>query len=495
MGKGTTKTGTNRLLSFFGLQKKRKYEGASKKKRLRGWYASNRSAMSEIALDLNVLRNRSRDLRRNNPYASKAINVISSNVVGTGIKTQFRNESNSSNNVQDGPFESAWKRWALTTAIDFDGRNNIYGLQKLLMEAVCESGEVLVRKRITATNDFPLQYQVLEPDFLDNTHTSLTLDNGNTIVQGIEFDPQGRRVAYHIYETHPGGLDAFGLQSNLKSNRIPADEILHLFRMDRPGQARGVPWCSAAIVRLKDLDDFEDAQLVRQKIAACFTAFVRDINGDMSDEGDDCELPERVEPGIIEELPAGKTVDFVSPPGVQGYQEYVSTLLHAIAAGYGITYEELTGDLSSVNFSSGRMGRISFQRNAKIWRNDILISQFLNPVVEDFKQILNIQGVRNEAIQTVHTPPRVEMIDPTKEVPAMIKAVRAGVSSLSDEIMAQGKDPKEHLQQIKEDNDLLDELELTLDSDPRKIGLNGKSQVEASEEETEENNDQGESDE
>lgn len=493
MAKGTTKIGTrNKFLSFFGFKSqpaKRKYEGASKKKRLKGWYASNRSAMSEISLDLETLRNRSRDLRRNNPYAAKAITVISSNVVGTGIKTQFRNDEGATPD-SDGPFETAWKQWAHTTNIDFDGHHDIYGLQSLAMEAIAESGEVLIRKRITAGLTFPLQYQVLEPDFLDNTHTALPLENGNTIVQGIEFDPQGRRVAYHIYETHPGGLDAFGLRSNLKSNRIPADEIMHLFRMDRPGQARGVPWCSPAIVRMKDLDDFEDAQLVRQKIAACFTAFVRDINGDMSDEEDDCELPERVEPGIIEELPAGKMVDFVTPPGVQGYAEYVSTLLHAIAAGYGITYEELTGDLSGVNFSSGRMGWLSFHRNIKKWRDQILITGFMKPLIEDFKQVMAIQGIENNRVVAVHTPPRREMIDPTKEVPAILQSIRAGITSLSDEVMAQGKDPKDHLKQMQKDLELLDELGIVLDMDPRKTGLNGRAQqIETSQSE------EGESDE
>lgn len=289
----------------------RKYEGASKSKRLSRWHTPNTSANSETAASLETLRSRSRDLRRNNPYAAKAIQVISSNVVGHGIQTQFRGPDDSAK-----PFEKEWKEWAETTQIDFDGRHNIYGLQRMVMEAVAESGEVLIRKRYNASNKIPLQYQILESDFLDNNKSEAKAENGNTIIQGIEFDKQGKRVAYHLFEAHPGGYDQIFFSSTLKSNRVPASEVQHVFRQDRPGQARGVPWLSPVIVRLKDFDDYEDAQLLRQKIAACFTAFVQDINGDFSDADEECDddLGDKIEPAIIEHLPPGKTITFTNPP-------------------------------------------------------------------------------------------------------------------------------------------------------------------------------------
>lgn len=446
----------------------RGYEGASKSKRLSRWKTSNTSANAETWGGLSTLRSRSRDLRRNNPYAARGIQVITSNVVGPGIQVQFRKPG--SDLKVTTPLEERWWNWAHTPAIDYDGRHNLFGLQRLISDCVVESGEVLVRRRILSGLAFPVQYQVLEPDFLDTT-VSIGL-NGNVVIQGVEFDAQGKRVAYHLFETHPGGNGLDFKPISTKTNRIPASEVYHIFRMDRPGQARGVPWLAPCIVRIKDLDDYEDAQLTRQKIAACFVAFVRDIDPNAADsgfgaEGEDCDASEKVEPGMIEDLPANKQVEFGNPPGVEGYKDYVMVHLHAIAAGLGITYSALTGDLSQVNFSSGRMGHLEFQRNIDTWRKEIIIGQFLEFVVQDFKNYGAILGVSSEGWIHKFIPPRREMIDPTKEVPAAVEAIKAGLSSLSDELMAQGKDPAEHLAQYKGDVELIDQLDLTLTSDAR----------------------------
>lgn len=448
-------------------KKSRGYEGASKSKRLSRWKTTGASANAETFGGLHTLRNRSRDLRRNNPYAARGIQVITSNVVGPGIHVQFRKPEEDLK--VSTALEEKWWDWAHTTAIDYDGRHNLFGLQRLVSDCVVESGEVLVRRRVLAGLAFPIQYQVLEPDFLD---TNATKGEGqNIIIQGIEFNPQGKRVAYHLFETHPGGNGLDFRPSSFKSNRVPASEVRHIYRMDRPGQARGVPWLAPCIVRLRDLDDYEDAQLTRQKIAACFVAFIKDIDPNAAStdisEGEDCETAERVEPGIIEELPFNKEVQFGNPPSVEGYKEYVTVHLHAIAAGLGVTYSELTGDLSQVNFSSGRMGHLAFQRNIDTWRKEIIIGQFLEGVVEDFRTFSAIQGEGTDGWIHKFIPPRREMIDPTKEVPAAIEAIKGGLSTLSDEIMAQGKDPAEHLALYAADMKLVDKLGLKLISDAR----------------------------
>jgi len=453
---------------------KRGYDAASKSKRLKSWFASGRSANGETSIALPLLRDRSRDLRRNNSYAAKAISILSSNIVGAGIKTQFTEPGFTDT---DGPVEAQWKQWANSTDCDYDGQHDLDSLQGLIIEAVAESGEVLVRKRFNSAMNIPLQYQVLESDFLAIHKTGLAPEDGNTIIQGIEFDKQGRRVAYWLYDRHPGGQDKHGLFSQVEAKRIPADEIYHIYRMDRPGQARGVPWGAPAMIRIKDLDDFADATVMRQKVAACFTAFVREINPELSEKPDqDCELMERLEPALIEELPFGKTIEFPNLPTPENYKEFTSTELHSVAAGFGVTYESLTGDFSDTNFSAGRMGWIEFSRNVKKWQKQIMILKFLKPVVKDFKDTLTIMGVNTSNASERFVPPRREMIDPTKEVPAIIEGIRAGITNLSDEIMAQGKDPNEHLSQYKKDMEQLDKLELTLDSDARKTAKNGRSQ-------------------
>lgn len=462
------------IFDFFKKKKvKRKYEAASKGKRLSGWMTSGGDANAASETSLKTLRDRSRDLRRNSAYAKRAIEVTTSNVVGKGISTQ------SSITIAN----DSWKEWSTSKNIDYHGKNNLKSMQRIVMDAVSESGEVLIRTRINSALKYPFQYQILEADFLDTTKTLSR--NGNKVIQGVEFSSEGKILGYHLYESHPGSIDT---DFNLTSNFVPAKDIKHIFRQERPGQVRGVPWLSAVMIRIKDLGDFEDAQLVRQKIAACFTAFVQDISAECMDEDSDSgSFGERLEPGIIEELPPGKTVTFADPPSVENYKEFTSSQIRAIAIGVGLSFEAFSGDLTETNYSAGRMGHLEMSRNIDTWRQNIIIDQMLDPVLDDFILMSSLLGVSISIESFTHTPPMREMVDPTKELPAMISAVRAGLSSRSETIRAMGKDADKIYEQIADDNKKADDLDLILDSDPRYTNGNGKLQEDNSNEQNSEN--------
>ena len=457
------------LKNFFkkSTKKKRKYEGASKTRRTSSWLTGNGDANTQIRGSLNTLRERSRDLRRNNPYAHKAIELITNNVIGTGILTQITGD-----NSPNGELEQAWKDWAYTPACDFDGRHDLKGLQRIVMDAIIESGEVLIRKRFV-DGPFPIQYQILESDFLNDNLRNGVQTDGNLIMQGIEFDENGKRVGYHLHQSHPGST-AVPLSTH-KSVLVPASEIYHLFRIERPGQVRGVPWLSPSMIRLFDLDGFEDATLMRQKISALFVAFIRDISADVECD-DESDLGEKMSPGLIEHLPPGKSIEFADPPDPQNYKEFTSAHLRGIAAGLGISYEGLTGDLTEVNFSSARMGWIEMGRNFDSWRQHIITTPFLRPVEKDFVLMMALLGKDASGLKFTPIPPRREMIDPTKEIPALIAGVRGGFMSRSETITSMGKDADDVHAAIQKDNEKADELGLILDTDPRRVNKTGKAQ-------------------
>lgn len=451
----------------------RKFEGSSTGRRTENWKTNGTSANAEILPALSKLRNRSRDLVRNNGYANKAVRSITSNVIGTGIIPQAKG----SNKRTTRDLQLLWEAWGESTACDANGMLDFYGLQSLIMREIVEAGEVLVRRRRRKNSmglPVPVQLQVLEGDHIDTVKNE-SLSNGNRVIQGIEFDSTGKRVAYYIHPDHPG--DAFYTKTPFAiPERVPATEILHLFRVERAGQARGIPWGTPVIVRLKDFDEYEDAQLTRQKVSACFTAFVHDTeSADLSTE--EREVAERVEPGMIEILPPGKSVSFGTPPVVTGFKEYSDVTLHEIAAGYGPTYEELTGDLSGVNFSSGRMGWLSYQREIEQWRWQMVIPILCKGVWTWFMDGAQLAGYQTSGISATWTPPRREMIDPTREVPAKIQEIRGGLITFSEAVRERGNDPQSHMDEMKQDNDKIDELGLILDSDPRKVNASGSKQV------------------
>jgi len=377
---------------------RRKYEGASAGRRTSGWRTASTSANSEISVAMTKLRDRARDLVRNNPWGARGVQVITSNVVGKGIQTQIRIASGRNTQRREEDLNKKWKAWANTTACDFDGVHTLAGLQRLAMRSTVEGGECLVRLRRTGRKQVlgpdgemievpPIAIQLLEGDFLDHNKLSTDAKSGNRIIQGIEVNQEsGQREAYHLFQDHPGAL-SITLVTSHATIRVPAEQISHIYRADRPGQMRGVSWYAPVIIRLRDLDEFEDAELVRQKIASMFTAFVHDLEGiddSLSESEVEDQLGEKMEPGLIEILPPGKDVKLATPPTKEGYAAYVNAFLHSVASGLGITYESLVGDLSQTNFSSARLGKLEMNRNIDTWQHVLMLNQFMRPTFNWF---------------------------------------------------------------------------------------------------------------
>lgn len=275
----------------------RGYDGAARGRRTEGWRAPGSSADTEIGVAGALLRDRMRDLVRNNPHAAKAVAVLVNNIIGAGIMPRAA----SGDDTLDRKVDALFERW--TAECDADGQLDFYGLQTLICREMVEAGEVLVRRRLRRASDglpVPLQLQVLEADFLDATKSGAI--GAGRMVQGIEFDPVGKRRAYWLHAEHPG--DAYGtLQNGLQSRPVPATEIAHVYEKQRT-QARGVPWGAPVIRSLRDLDDYEVAELVRKKTEACVTAIV--FGDDEAQQGiapsvvdADGNRVEQFEPGLI----------------------------------------------------------------------------------------------------------------------------------------------------------------------------------------------------
>lgn len=450
----------------------RYYDGATRGRRGDGWRPVGRG-LRESQADLTLLRERARDFERNNGYYKKAIGGLVGNSIGTGIVLQFKEGQSNKRKAQAA--NKYWKEWQESTDCDWDGIHTGASLQALAFHTMARDGEVFIRRRFMdyiyaeTTGKIPLKLQVLAAEFIDTSKDSQPgmLRGENQIISGIEFDPFGRRVAYHMFREHPT------LGYTRESVRVPASDVIHLFRQEQPGQIRGVPWGTSVYLNLKDLDGYEDAELMRRKIAACFAGFITDADGDadVSVNGqptNDVALIDRLEPGILETLPNGKNITFATPPNVTGYAEYATSLLHKISAGFEVPYSVLTGDYSQVNFSSGRMGWLEFQRKIDQWRWNLFIPTYCDGVRRWFTDILWIMGENIEGVEWEHTAPRREMIDPLKEITAITMQVKAGLLTMQEAIKESGYDPMTNIREIQAWNELLDEKKITLDSDPRK---------------------------
>src|SRR5580658_4790472 len=469
------------------------YEGATAGRRVHGWYAPSTDANVELMGALIWLRNRSRDLVRNNPHASKALEELVGHTVGTGIIPQAKTGNDKLNQAIDNEWPYFVEQCDTPQRLDF------YGMQALMLRSTAESGEGIVRYRPRlpqANLRVPLQLQLLEADFLDQTRT-MGLINGH-VMEGVQFDEMGRRNAYWLFSYHPGGVLILNPRGGIISQPVPAEQIMHIYRVLRPGQVRGVPWLAPSMMPFRDLDDYRDAEGVRKKIEACVAAFVIQAEGmsgsPLGVKGTDPLMDQQVEsfqPGMIEYLKPGQDVKFNNPTASGGYREYVMTESQRSAAGINMPYELMTGDLSQVNYSSYRAGMLSFRQTIEGYRWLTLIPMFGQPVRKRFIDTLILQGkIPGSAVDdpklnlyaTQWTAPKFESVDPLKDTMADLKRIRMGVLTLSEAIAQNGYDPDQQLAEIARINAKLDKLEIILDCDPRNVTDRGQEQPAGTEE-------------
>ena len=447
------------------------FEGAMGKRRLIAWKATEENINGLVSAGGDTLRARARQIVRSNPYAANAANSFVSNAIGKGISPSCLIEDAA---IKDDIVE-LWKDWALEA--DADGLTDFYGMQALIAHALFEAGECFIRFRPRRDSDglsVPLQLQLLESEMLPLTKTEAG-PFGNTIRCGIEFNGIGKRVAYHFYRKHPSD----STESNNKGEivRVPASEILHIYRPQRPGQIRGVPWIAPALVKLFLLDQYDDAELDRKKVAALFAGFItkESQEDNLLGEGEADAAGAAIaglSPGTMQVLLPGEDIKFSSPADVGGsYELFQYRSLLAISAALGVPYTNVTGDLKAANYSSIRSGTVEFRRRLNQFQQMTMIHQLCRPIWQRWMHDAVLSGAlkvsdyaRNPRFynRVKWIKPKWEWVDPLKDRQAEKIAQEMGWKAPSDIIEAEGNNVDETYQRIANDQDRRSELGVQL---------------------------------
>ncbi|NEX45191.1 phage portal protein [Pseudotabrizicola algicola] len=417
------------------------YDGATRGRRADGIKAPATDGDAAAYGQRPRLRNVSRDMIRNHPYAARARDVVVANVVGTGIVWSVEHEDEKKREQ----IAEVLKAHLNTPAIDARGECDLWEMQAVVMSAVFSDGEVLARRRVRS-NQFGrnlglgFQIELLEADHLDTTIQS---NGANEVIEGVEYSPIGDIEAYWLYRRHPGSAST---KQDFVSERVSWRDVLHVRRFDRPGQLRGVPWLAPVILSMSDLSTYQEAQILKQKMAAMVAGVVSYDEADATvakqAKGEQRGL-EDLSPGSLVWAPDGATVTWTNPPRVDGFSDFMAQGLTAMAMGIGLSYEALSGDLSRVNFSSGRMGRMEMDKNIEMWQRNLMIGQFCVGVARWIEEAWRLQSVLpSERFKLDWTAPRRALIDPVREIAALLDAVDGGLLSLSRAQRSLGLDPE-----------------------------------------------------
>lgn len=430
----------------------RAYEAAAPKDKWRPRRAGA-SADADHRADAAVLRAKARSLYQNVPYIRAGIEGLVSYTIGTGIVSRAMGRDADA-------FNAAFQAWQ--SVCDADGRLSWSGMQAAADRAMEVDGEVLIRLRPRRPQDglpIPLQLQLLEIDYLDTSKTG-TVGN-NEIVNGIEHDQLGRVVAYWLWDRHPGGV-VIPRGSIRESTRVPAERIVHLYNPERPGQGRGFTRLAPVIPRVRDLQLYEDAELARKNLETRLSVLASgDVSmladpepGQVLQAGDLGDLGG----GTIIQLPPGMQTTVVEPKAAPGYVEYVKHQQHVIAAGMGVPYEILTGDVSETNFSSARVRRLDFRAGIQALQWNVVIPKLIEPVCRAASQAAALAGIiRGPIQQWDHSVPKWDYVNPEQDVKSDMLEISAGLSSVSEKLRQRGYNPSQVFAEIRADFDALGE--------------------------------------
>ncbi|MGA7237324.1 MAG: phage portal protein [Bryobacteraceae bacterium] len=406
---------------------------------------------------------RARDVYRNNPWGKRAIEATVSGAVSTGIKPML-----TSNNLPlKRRAQDVFLDW--TDQCDFEGLRDFYGFQADLLRNVLIDGESLVLMTPDGPGAVPLQLRLLGPEYLDRSRVIV-----GKVLDGIEYDATGRRVAYWIYPQHPASFPTY------QSVRVPAENVIHVFQPPAPGVPRGVSWLAPALTALHELQGFMEAELVRSRTASLFAGFVRTQDGSNPLANKDGQL--MLEPGSVSRLGPGEEISFSVPPESRYFAPYVQTQLRGIASALNMPYE-VFADVSMVTFASGREGLLLWKRYLEMLVNHVMVFQFCRPVWDLWIRYALVTGVLDGSIQDYRgvrwVAPPLEMLDARAEVLGLQMRVRNGFMSRSEAVNATGLDAEQVEAEIAAENRRADALGLVLDSDPRQTTAQGQEQPSA----------------
>ena len=454
------------------------FEAGEASRRLRHFQPSRAHLNTLIAAAGADITARARWLVRNNGYAANAIESWAGNVVGDGIKP--------SSLIVDAELKARvqrlWLDW--TDDSDAEGFTDFYGQQRRAAREVFIAGEVFFRFRPRRPEDglmVPLQLQMIPSEMLPLSRNE-QVAGSNVIRQGIEFDRIGRRVAYHFLRRHPGDVTDPGLAGEIV--RVSAAEVIHVIDPVDAGQLRGISRFAPGIVKLFLLDQYDDAELDRKKVAAMHALFIttpapaEPFDIAESDEGGERTMD--LQPGQIVMLEPGEEVQTSAPADVgQTYEPFQYRTLLQVSAALGIPYAYLSNDMLKANYSNSRLALLEFRRRIEAYQHSVMVWQICRRVWARWLDTAVVSGAldlpdyeqqRRTWLGCSWLPPKWDWVDPLKDARAEIEQIEAGLKSRTQALAERGYDADQVDAEIAADRARERQLGLSFgsaSSDPR----------------------------
>ncbi len=458
------------------VNSKRAYDAAIPTGTTADWLAWATSGSYEVLNAWKRITYLARDLERNNPHAIAFLRDLCTNVIGEkGIrmKPKVKNEKGDNLNTKlNQKISDIWESWNKVGNCDVTEQYSGNMADRLILRALFRDGGCLIRMYPGFANKHKFAIQLLEIDALDLWY-NVILDDQNRVTTGVEVNKFGKPIAYHLIQYAQADL----MSNNTvgKRERVPADQIIHVWIPNRITEVRGISSFAPCMVKMRMLDKFEEAVAIAQRITASKMGFFERELGSAEYKGQGTaatgEVIEEVTPGQMISLPQGYSFKQFDPGNpTESYKDFKKDMLRTICAALGDQYNAIANDLEAVNYSSARFGRdiaVEHWRMIQRYYIDYVKQRLCNKLIEC--SVLNgdldipFADGRMEKVQSsMEWRPRGwENVDPVKDTQGSIAKISFGLSTRSDELANVGLDFEEVCEKLDHEDSIARKYGLT----------------------------------
>lgn len=459
------------------LKPQTNYDAASSGRRLKSWTPGSAGPTRSVISHLSTVRARSRDAVRNNGWIANGVGNWTANEVGTGIKPRSACRDREFAAMANELWENTFRQ-----AADFDEQLDVYGLMALAVRSRKEAGEIFVKRHHLPLNgkSVPIQFQLIEGDQVPHNLNEVRGDS--EIVAGVEFRG-GKRHAYWMYPRHPSDTST----GTTQPVPVPANQVAHHFAPLRPGQVRGIAETVQALIKARDFDEYDDAELTRKKTRADYTGVIKRQQYDEDDFkfdpftgdplGDDGGVPVvSMQPGSFPALMPGEEIQLFDGDQGGNYGDFMRQQLLGVAASMGgIPYELLSGDMRNVNDRILRAILNEYHRRVEQYQWLYTIPQLCQWMWESFIDAAVLAGLlrapdfatrRADYVACSWRPQAWRYLHPVQDAQGELMLIAGGLGSREAAAADRGYDVEEIDMQNRRDADRAARLGLSYSHDP-----------------------------
>lgn len=451
-------------------------------------FTSSHKVNLDLVSQLKTLIERSRNLAQNNQLFRAYINNCQKGIVGAEgfrLQMQIKNSDGTLNEALNDEIQWAWYEFTRKKNLETSEKLNDIDFDIQVLRSLLVDGECFIKIIRDNNSPFGVKFKLIDSLTVDCNKLQVMTKTQNGIYNGVEVNHDYKAVRYWLREAYNGDYQSGELYS------VPAEDIIHLYRPQFIDQVRGYSPIVASYDSLKQLDDFSVAELIAAKIASCQGIFYqrndKTPNGDFLDQQnmtDGGSFLKQLSPGMASVVPAGYNIKTLTPNHPSSnYGTFVKAITKRVAAAIGTNYNTLNQDLEAVNYSSLRQANIAENAFYKDWQR-FIIENWKNIQFELFLKgyLINSKtelkpSLFSKYLRSYRFIPKTDpSYDISKEILAVERSLKLGITSPIIEIEKRGLDPQEVIKDFVKWNTLCEENGLHFNYDDEQAPLDAVQQ-------------------